>query len=522
MSISPFFSGKSDNVDSLAPITSSLSSAHQSLNPTSPNVSPNLIGGNHAAIGHSLQLPTVGTEATTSQNFYHSPNEIFLDGPPVDSTFKISSGSDGTTGLGMPDEELGSLYDFKREQSSQNPYMSGTSASLFSQAALGSRLLDVNRVRERKEGGLDYMSLDAKPKFVLGPSAKGKEEGDIGPEEQEPSVLAKKIFDRNRRDEPTIDAELAAIGIKGIPTIHTACVDGNLRLVKRLTLMRTADVEAKDILGSRPLHVASCYGRRDIISFLLRKGADINAVDNYESTPLVVTADQETVTLLVSFGADIHAKNVNNISAKSISLSNPYFCLAIEQGQKLLRERISATRKFLGQIVGDFIDKDICKHWYAGLKQIKVGVNLAIKVKAEDPPSNGDASVTGRRKRKRGEAQTTSQIKQPKLENSISVASESTVKTEAHMKTKNGGTPEAKSNGNESMKIKIDLAESPKKKANGDAGEVQSSENVIKLQEKSSPEKSSESSEPPRCIADLILSYLYLHEGRNGEAGTKP
>mmetsp|Transcript_25718 Transcript_25718/g.43061 ORF Transcript_25718/g.43061 Transcript_25718/m.43061 type:complete len:428 (+) Transcript_25718:81-1364(+) len=408
MSISPFFSGKSDHVDSLA-ITSSLSSAHQSLNPSSPNVSPNLIGGSTASLGPSLQLPTVESQGQT--NFYHSPGDMFLDGPPVDSSFKISSSSGGgATGLGVPDEELGSLYDFKRDQASQPPYMSGTSSgtsTLFSQAAIGSRLLQAERTgAERKVGGLDYMQLDNKPKYILGPTTTSSERGVVRNEEQEHTRLAKKVFERSRDEEPTIDAELRAIGIKGIPTIHTACVDGNLRLVKKLTIMRTADIEAKDILGSRPLHVASCYGHRDIISFLIRKGANVNAVDNYESTPLVVTQDQETVKLLVSFGANIHAKNVNDVSAKQLSLSDPYICYAIEQGQKWLRERAEKTKRFLGQIDKKFLNTEICKHWDASFKPSRKGTNVSIAAVSPGVPPITKGAPTGKdlsRKRRRNE-----------------------------------------------------------------------------------------------------------------------
>jgi len=365
MSISPFFSGKSENVVDLHANNSTLASAHQSLNVSSPNVSP--INGASVAPG-GLGLPSMGNE-NASTNFY-SPNDLFLSSSTVDS-FKISS-VNGSSELGMPEEELGSLYDFKSENQNGNPpfHLSGSASStsnLFRQALEGSRLLEAERnASERAAGGLDYADIqnNSKPRYLLGPSAKeGKRNGleDASSEgDQEHTMLAKKIFE-GRRDEPTIDAELAAIGIKGIPTIHTACVDGNLKLVKRLTEVRNADIEAKDILGSRPLHVASCYGRLDIIRFLMGKGADVNATDNYKSTPLVVTSHPETVKLLVSFGANINAKNVNSISAKSISLSNPYVCLAIEQGQKLLQQRIKKTRNYIGVVLPKFLDPKLCR-----------------------------------------------------------------------------------------------------------------------------------------------------------------
>lgn len=385
MSISPLFSGKSEAVESLS-MASSLSSVHQSLNVSSPIASP--ITGTSGSVG--LSLPSMGNERTT--NFYSSPSDLFLGDGPVDG-FKIPTGN-GTSNLGMQDDELGSLYDFKRDNNSQQPYSLSTSppntSHIFSQAILGSRLLAAE-----SDDGKARLRFAEKSKYVLGPSAakekKGRAKNAGNQSDQEHTILAKKMFAGHREDQPTIDAELAAIGIKGIPTIHTACVDGNLKLVRRLTELRDADVEAEDILGSRPMHVASCYGHLDIICFLLENGADVNAVDNYKSTPLVVTSHPETVKLLVSFGADINAKNVNNISAKSISLSNPYVCLSIEQGLKQLQERISMTKRFLIQARSDFGNEDICKYW---LEESKEGndtsnekaqlENPSKKVKLED------------------------------------------------------------------------------------------------------------------------------------------
>mmetsp|Transcript_14532 Transcript_14532/g.35425 ORF Transcript_14532/g.35425 Transcript_14532/m.35425 type:complete len:471 (+) Transcript_14532:510-1922(+) len=467
MSISPFFSANSDNVESLA-ISSSLSSAHQTLNPSSPNISPAL-----GSASGTLGLPSMGNDGAS--NFYHSPNDIFLEGGTVDA-FKISSDG-GHADSGMNDETLGSLFDFKRDQSSQpGAYISGTSpgtSTLFSQASMGARLLSEvehsSSATRPRAGGL-YMDLDAKPKSLLGLSST-KDKGLIisGGKlpEQEHTMLAKKVFDSSSADEPTIDAELAAVGIKGIPTIHTACVDGNLRLVKHLTMVRNADVEAKDILGSRPLHVASCYGHLDIISFLLRKGANVNAVDNYKSTPLVVTSDPQTVKLLVSFGADIHAKNVNSISAKSISLSHPYVCLAIEQGQKQLGERIATTKVYLGQIHRDFIEPRICVHWVKrtlrGLTQARSSNQSNVSLLGTIDTSAGIRGDVAAKKRKREDGSLIKREGVPQ-----SVAQPANGPGQKRVKTINGTS-------------------------------------TVKMEE----DNDDVEKDPPRCIAELILSYLY-------------
>lgn len=136
--------------------------------------------------------------------------------------------------------------------------------------------------------------------------------------------------------------------IRGIPPVHTACIDGNLRMVEFLIQTAPDDqVEAQDIVGSRPLHVAALYNHVPIIRYLIQCGADVNARDQYQSSPLVVTTSAEAVELLVAFGADIDSKNINGVSARSIAASNPYVTLAIEQGLKQLDRRRFVTRQHI-------------------------------------------------------------------------------------------------------------------------------------------------------------------------------
>mmetsp|Transcript_20335 Transcript_20335/g.39322 ORF Transcript_20335/g.39322 Transcript_20335/m.39322 type:complete len:504 (+) Transcript_20335:203-1714(+) len=499
MSMSPLFSGKSDNVDSLS-ISNSLSSAHQSLNDVSPN-----LGASSSGVG--LALPSLGNEAPS--NFYHSPNDLFLEGGTVDS-FKIS-GVNGASGLGMQDDsELGSLYDFKRDQQSQPYSLSATAPNtshLFTTAVLGSQILEAERSARTKAGvGLDYLDMEAKPKYILGPSANKEKDGALANANdgnQEYTMYAKKVFEGSRRDEPIIDAELAAIGIKGIPTIHTACVDGNLKLVRRLTDARNADVEAKDILGSRPMHVASCYGRLDIIMFLMEKGADVNAMDKYQSTPLVVTSHAQTVKLLVSYGADINAKNVNGISAKSISLSNPYVCLAIEQGKRDLRERINTTRNYIGQVKREFIRKDLCEHWQKSNGQNTITFGSVVKEEKSDGKGNGVQSLAG-----------TTDTSHP-----------------ADISSSSGGVGEAATR--KRKREEPNLVGGGKKTSGaqemGEGNARMETENVSLGAKASKREVSSSSidaednseTEPPACIADLILSFLYQWQHDSNENASR-
>ena len=61
-----------------------------------------------------------------------------------------------------------------------------------------------------------------------------------------------------------------------------------------------------------PLHYAAFLGNKKIAGDLIKKGAKINAVDNYKNTPLhyaELSRNQELISLLKSKGADEKAKN---------------------------------------------------------------------------------------------------------------------------------------------------------------------------------------------------------------------
>jgi Ankyrin repeats (3 copies) len=64
-----------------------------------------------------------------------------------------------------------------------------------------------------------------------------------------------------------------------------AAGSGNAKEVSRLLAMG-ADVNAKDKNDATPLHAAAWQGHRDIAELLIAKGADVNAKDKDGHTPL--------------------------------------------------------------------------------------------------------------------------------------------------------------------------------------------------------------------------------------------
>ena len=70
-----------------------------------------------------------------------------------------------------------------------------------------------------------------------------------------------------------------------------------------------------------PLHIACENGNKEIVEFLISKGADVNAVDYILNTPLHIACSHnyfEIIELLISNGAEIMCYNENN----SIPLHN--------------------------------------------------------------------------------------------------------------------------------------------------------------------------------------------------------
>ncbi|GHU16644.1 hypothetical protein FACS189472_02140 [Alphaproteobacteria bacterium] len=76
-------------------------------------------------------------------------------------------------------------------------------------------------------------------------------------------------------------------------------------------LAKGADVNAKDGKDNTPLHLAAIYGPTEVAELLLDRGADVYAKNNKGNTPLHLAAKSgqtEIARLLLTNGADVNAK----------------------------------------------------------------------------------------------------------------------------------------------------------------------------------------------------------------------
>jgi len=88
--------------------------------------------------------------------------------------------------------------------------------------------------------------------------------------------------------------------------IFNAIRSGDLSKVKELVEKDTQLVKARNANQSTPLHVAVDADNEPIARYLIEKGAELNAVNRYNWTPLLYAKGKETVNLLIEKGADIN------------------------------------------------------------------------------------------------------------------------------------------------------------------------------------------------------------------------
>lgn len=95
--------------------------------------------------------------------------------------------------------------------------------------------------------------------------------------------------------------------------LHVAAESGSVECVKIL-IEKGATINSKDITGCSPLHVAlEKPGNSICIKILLDNGINIHTVELYGLSPIhIAVGHPEYIDILVKHGADINAKNIHD------------------------------------------------------------------------------------------------------------------------------------------------------------------------------------------------------------------
>ena len=91
--------------------------------------------------------------------------------------------------------------------------------------------------------------------------------------------------------------ELDAISASGMTALTQCVLDGNLQSVKALITLG-ANVNKKDSQGWSALHHAASEGYIDIVEYLLRSHADVQALNREQHTPMDVAEGEDIRKLL--------------------------------------------------------------------------------------------------------------------------------------------------------------------------------------------------------------------------------
>jgi hypothetical protein len=103
--------------------------------------------------------------------------------------------------------------------------------------------------------------------------------------------------------------------------LHQAVEEGSLEMVDYL--LNLIHVDSYDDQHSTPLHIAAHEGHPRMLELLIKRGANIHAVDIFGNTALHVAAaspdtDTEVFLILIEHGINIFARNSEGMSALDI------------------------------------------------------------------------------------------------------------------------------------------------------------------------------------------------------------
>lgn len=133
--------------------------------------------------------------------------------------------------------------------------------------------------------------------------------------------------------------------------LHFACAQGSVDMVKLMHAMQPerfqAALHTQDVLKMSPLHRAALFDHVAVVQFLVDNGAEINAPDMHDRTPLLLASSKggwRTVHYLLQKNADITLKDKENRNFLHLAIKygvpfDSAGCALIKDLKNLLNER---------------------------------------------------------------------------------------------------------------------------------------------------------------------------------------
>ena len=94
--------------------------------------------------------------------------------------------------------------------------------------------------------------------------------------------------------------------------VHSAARNGHTDILVKLFFYGLAKSSDKDDEGNTPLHLAVEYDQKEVVSQLIREGADVDAINDAENAPIHLAAGSKKITaMLIAAGANVNLEDEN-------------------------------------------------------------------------------------------------------------------------------------------------------------------------------------------------------------------